>query len=101
MDERQTDERLLPDYHARDTAAGDARRIEKNEARSRWRRTHVELDTATRRAADQSDVDVAIEAQDAHLRAFLDWKAGEASFIAARLGFTSAPVPSRRARRGG
>ncbi|MEI6664794.1 MAG: hypothetical protein WCL53_01415 [Chloroflexota bacterium] len=85
-----------PIYPVHDTPEADALRLEKNEARSRWRRTQVELDTASRRAFNQPDVDIAIEAQDDHLAALLDWKSGEASFIAARLGFRTEPPPKRR-----
>jgi hypothetical protein len=83
-------------YPVHDTPEVDAPRDEKNEARTRWRRTHVELDSASRRAFNQPDPDLAIEAQDHHLAALLDWKSREATFIAARLGFRTEPPPRRR-----
>jgi hypothetical protein len=91
---------LLPDYHVRTGAEIDALRDVKNEARSRWRRTHVELDSAARGGDSAAGVAIAIEALDEHRAALRDWTTREATFVAARLGFSTAPVPPRRARRG-
>jgi hypothetical protein len=83
-------------YPIHETLEVEALRDQKNEARSRWRSTHVELDSASRRAFNQADPDLAIEAQDHHLAALLDWQSREATFIAARLGFRTEPPPRRR-----
>lgn len=95
---RMNDEPPPNIYPVYDTPEVDTLRTIKNEARTRWRRTHVELDTASRRAINQSDADEAIEAQDDHLAALLDWKSQEAAFIAARLGFRIDPPASRHRR---
>jgi hypothetical protein len=63
----------------------------KNEARSRWRVTHVQLDTAARCEARGGDCSRTQEAQEAHQAALLDWERAEAEFIAARLGFAMQP----------
>ncbi|RLT27303.1 MAG: hypothetical protein DWI48_03915 [Chloroflexi bacterium] len=91
-----TDENPPSIYPVHDTPEVDALRLNKNEARTRWRRTHVELDTASGRAFNQADAEPALEAHEEHLAALLDWKSCEASFIAARLGFRTDPPPKRR-----
>lgn len=71
-------------------------RAAKDRARIRWRRSQVELFSAERRARRSGDEDIAIEAHDGHLAALHEWKAAEASYIAARLGFRHEPLPPRR-----
>ena len=83
-------------YPAVEDGEVQALRAAKNLARSRWRRTQVELFTAARRAARLGDEDVAYEAHDEHLTALHDWNAAEASYIAARLGFPHEPLPPRK-----
>ncbi len=68
-------------------------RAAKNLARTKWRETQVELFSAERRARRSGDEGVAFEAHDGHLTALHEWKAAEASYIAARLGFRHEPLP--------
>jgi hypothetical protein len=70
-------------------------RAEKDLARTKWRRTHVELSSAARQGRPQGDADIVIETFDAHLAALHDWQAAETAFIAARLGFRHQPLPRR------
>jgi hypothetical protein len=67
--------------------AVEALRTSKNDARSRWRMTHVQLDSAVRRDVRDPRSDAAPEAHAEHLAALLQWRNAEAAFIAARLGF--------------
>ena len=75
-----------------------ALRVAKNAARAKWRITQVELFSAARKAARLVDQDIAYEAQDEHLAALQDWKATEAQYIAARLGFLHDRLPPRTRR---
>lgn len=65
----------------------EALRAVKNSARSRWRMTHVQLDSAARREPRDADAQRTHEAHAEHLAALQQWTAAEAAFIAARLGF--------------
>ena len=82
-------------YATHDSPEVRALQQHKNAARSRWRMTHVALDTSTQRAAHERDLDPALVAHDEHMRALQDWKAAEAAFIAARLGFAREPLRPR------
>jgi hypothetical protein len=95
MDERERPPGEAEFYVTFDDGDVQALRAAKNAARSRWRRTHVELSSSARDARRRRDEDVAYEAHDEHLAALQKWKAAEASFIAARLGFRHEPLPPR------
>jgi hypothetical protein len=82
-------------YPTVEDAEAQALRASKDLARSRWRRTHVELFSAAREAARRGDAGIAFEAHDEHLAALHAWKAAEAPFIAARLGFRHEPPAPR------
>ena len=92
---RDPNEQQGPVYSTHDGPEVRALQFEKNAARSRWRMTHVALDTSTRRAASNFDAAPALEAHAEHLAALREWKAAEARFIAARLGFSREPLPPR------
>jgi hypothetical protein len=87
---------LEPEFYP--TVDGDevqGLRASKDRARSRWRRSLVELVWAARQAARRRDDGIAHEAHDEHLAALHEWKAAEAAYIAARLGFRHEPLPPR------
>jgi len=83
-------------YPTFDNTEVQALRTSKNVARTRWRRTLVELASAGQQAARHEDVSIVHEAHDDHLDALQQWKATEAAYIAARLGFQREPLPPRR-----
>ena len=85
-------------YPTLDNDEVHALRTQKNVARTRWRRTLVELSSAERQAARFEDVSIVHEAHAEHLGALHEWKAAEATYIAARLGFRHEPLPRRRGR---
>jgi hypothetical protein len=85
-------------YPVLDNVEVQALRTQKNVARTRWRRTLVELTSAERQAARFEDASIAHEAHDEHLGALHEWRAAEATHIAARLGFPHAPLPPRSRR---
>ena len=78
-----------------------ALRAAKNAARTEWRMTHVQLDSAVRQAARRGDEAIAHEIHEEHLAARQEWISAEAQYIAARLGFRHEPLPPRDRRRPG
>jgi hypothetical protein len=90
-----TTEQLGPAFRTVSGPRIEALRALKDEARTRWRMSHVVLDTAARRAAAGGEQAEAIEAHAGHLDALLDWRDAEAQFVAARLGFRIAAIESR------
>jgi hypothetical protein len=91
MAERSADP---PFYEVVDNSDVRALRRAECVARSRWLVTHVELDSAVRRAA--GDAELALEAHGEHLGALQAWQGAESLYVAARLGFRAQPLPSRR-----